>query len=74
MRALEYVGNRLESYPRHTQEDGDALPATSALASALAVVVMVDGKLVESVEAQRAAAVALLERFKHKRPEVTEWQ
>jgi hypothetical protein len=64
MRALEHVGNRLESYARHALDDTAAIAAASAHAQAQALVVMVDGQAVESIEAQRAAAMALLERFK----------
>ena len=67
-RMLEYVGNRFLGLPHRAPEDAQAIrQAVAAQAQASALVVMVDGKVVESVEAQRAAARAMLERFRQKR-------
>jgi hypothetical protein len=67
MRAIEYAGNRLEGLPRHAPDDTAAIAAAQAQAQASALVVVIDGKAVESLEAKRAAAMMMLEKFTQKR-------
>jgi hypothetical protein len=62
IRAIEYAGNRLYGFPR---QQVDGLQAGNA-ASAAILQVMIDGRLVEDENAQRAAARAMFERFRHR--------
>jgi hypothetical protein len=66
IRAIEYAGNRLHGFPR---QQVDGLPVGNAQASAAILQVMVDGRPVEDENAQRAAARAMFEKFRH-RPEL----